>query len=275
MSYQSSPKPKVAILFSGLLRSIQYTLPNMQENLFKQLTAAGYDYDIYCHNYIFPPGQTYNNPRTQEYNITLNPNIIQHMTKIARYYIEDDQIQTANKLNLPAYRSKGDPWPKSNFASLDNYLLAMYSRKKVTELLVSKQLQEPLTHTYDFVIFARSDVMYEKPLPITALFSLLTQTQSPETLQQPNQAPEYCLIPNFQHFRGLNDRMLICKPQLACKYGLAFDLLLELSNSHLLHSESINKYLLTEEYKVTPILVPVFFSRVRSNGGIKRELFKP
>ena len=267
----SVPKPKVAILFSGLLRSIQYTMPNIQQNLFAQLTNAGYDYDIYCHNYTFPSGQTYNNPRTQEYNITLDPAIIQNMTKIARYYIEDDQIQTAKQLNLPAYRTKGDPWPKSNFASLDNYLLAMYSRKKITELLISKQLQEPLTHTYDFVIFARSDVIYEKPLPIPALFSLLTQTQQPP----PNPAPEYCLIPNFQHFRGLNDRMLICKPQLACKYGLAFDLLLDLSKTHQLHSESINKYLLIEEYKATPILVPVYFSRVRSNGGIKREVFKP
>ena len=269
----SQPKPKVAILFSGLLRSIQYTLPNIQQNLFTQLTSSGYDYDIYCHNYTFPPGQTYNNPRTHEYNITLDPQLSHHMTKIAKYYIEDDQLQTSKQLNLPAYRTKGDPWPTSNFTSLDNYLLAMYSRKKVTELLISKQLQEPLMHTYDFVIFARSDVIYEKPLPIPALFSLLTQTP---TQQQPIPAPtEYCLIPNFQHFRGLNDRMLICKSQLACKYGLAFDLLLNLSKTHLLHSESINKLLLLEEYKATPILVPVYFSRVRSNGGIKREIFKP
>lgn len=262
MTTHPASKPKVAILFSGLLRSIQYTLPNIQHNLFQELTSAGYDYDIYCHNYIFPAGQTYNNHRTKEYNVVLDPALSKHLN--AKYYIEDDQIKTAAQLNLPAYRTKGDPWPTSKYASLDNYLLSMYSRKKITELLIEKHTQHPADHQYEYIIYARSDVIYEKPLPFAKLFSLIDTQPNPDLA---------CLIPNFHHFQGLNDRMLICKPYLAKQYGLAFDLLLELSKHNLLHSESVNKYLLQDVYKATSILVPIYFSRVRSNGAIKRENF--
>jgi hypothetical protein len=65
--------------------------------------------------------------------------------------------------------------------------------------------------------------------------------------------------------------MFISKPALALEYGAAFDLLLTLSKERKLHSEQINKYLIQEAYKATPILVPIFFARVRANGNILNE----
>jgi hypothetical protein len=257
-------KPKIALVFYGLLRSIQYTLPNLQKQVFGPITDSGYEYDIYCHNYTFPPNHKYTNQRAREYNIDLDPNA--HKLLNPKYYISDNQLDVAEQLNLPSYRTCGDPWPKTYFKTLDNYLLAMYSRKKITELLAHNITSDPQRHIYAAVMFLRSDVLFEKPLPIPKLITLLTETEITNTQKRA------CLIPNFHHWLGgLNDRMFISKPALALEYGIAFDLLLSLSKERKLHSEQINKYLIQEACNATPILVPIFFARVRANGNILKE----
>lgn len=257
-------KPKIALVFYGLLRSIQYTLPNLQKQVFGPISESGYDYDIYCHNYTFPPNYKYNNYRAREYNIDLDPAVYKLLNP--KYYISDNQLEITGQLNLESYRTHGDPWPKTGFKTLDNYLLAMYSRKKITELLAQNVATDPVSHSYAAVIFLRSDVLFEKPLPIHKLITLLTEQE------KANNQRRACLIPNFHHWLGgLNDRMFISKPALALEYGCAFDKLLTISKERKLHSEQINKYLIQEVYNSTPILVPIFFARVRANGNILNE----
>lgn len=254
------PKKKIALVFNGLLRSIQYTLPNLQNQIFAPIMDAGFDYDIYCHNYTFPPNYKYSNSHAREHNIDLDPNLYKLLNPT--YYISDNQLEIASQLNLNSYRTHGDPWPKTGFKTLDNYLLSMYSRKKITELLSQKISTEPANHTYEAVMFIRSDVLFEKPLQLGKLLSLLNGQN----------ITELCLIPNFHHWLGgLNDRMLICKPEFALKYGMSFDKLLELSKERNLHSEQINKHLIINIYKATPILIPIYFARVRANGMILKE----
>lgn len=257
-------KPKIALVFYGLLRSIQYTLPNLQKHIFGAITDAGYDYDIYCHNYTFPPNHKYNNHRAREYNIDLDPNAYKLLNP--KYYISDNQLEIADQLNLDAYRTHGDPWPKTGFKTLDNYLLAMYSRKKVTELLSQNIASDPQNHEYTMIMFLRSDVLFENSLPIPKLLILITEQE------KKNPPTRVCLIPNFHHWLGgLNDRMFISKPSLALEYGMAFDKLLTISKERKLHSEQINKYLIQDVYHAIPILIPIFFARVRANGVILKE----
>lgn len=268
---QKKGTKKIALIFYGLLRSIQYTLPNLQKNVFNAIIDSGYEYDIYCHNYTFPANYKYNNPRAREYNIVLDSDNYKLLNP--KYYISDDQLTIAKQLNLELYRTHGDPWPKTQFKSLDNYLLALYSRKKITELLRSNIECNPVAHKYEAVIFIRSDVLFEGPLQVIKLMSLLQI----ENIKQPDQQHKYiCLIPNFQHWLGgLNDRMFISKPELALQYGMAFDLLLDISKKRNLHSEQINKYLIQEIYNAIPVLVPIYFSRVRADGTILKESYKP
>ena len=253
--------PKVAIVYSGLLRSLQYTLPNIETNIYQQLKKAGYSYDIYCHNYTFPENHVYNNYRSNEVSIKLDPELYKHLN--ADYYISADQIETMKQLDLPKYRSQGDPWPKTQFAQLDYYLLAMYSRSLITTLLETNIATDPVKYNYDYVIFMRSDVIFEKPVNFKAMFNYIL-------------APDHCLIPNFQHWlNGLNDRMFIGRPALAIKYGKSFSQLLEISTHRKLHSEQINKHLLIDKYNAKLVLVPIFFSRVRATGQIVKESFEP
>lgn len=265
ITHEKRIKPKVALVFYGLLRSIQYTLPNLQKQVFCALTNAGYEYDIYCHNYTFPQNHKYSNARSREYNIDLDPNAYKLLNP--KYYISDNQLDIAAELNLESYRTHGDPWAKTGFKTMDNYLLAMYSRKKVTELLAQNIASDPQNHEYTMVMFLRSDVLFEKELPIPKLLTLITEQGSKGPL-----TTRVCLIPNFHHWLGgLNDRMFISKPSLALEYGRAFDKLLDLSKERKLHSEQINKHLIIDVYHATPILVPIFFARVRANGVILKE----
>ena len=248
--------PRVAIMYYGLLRSVQYTMPNIQKNLYEPLTAEGYEYDVYCHNYVFPEGHKYNNPRAREINQDLMP----HPERVLNptYYSEDNQLEVAAQLDLAGYRTMGDPWPSSRFLSLNNYILSIYSRQRVARMLADN-LESGKCAPYDYVFFVRSDVIYERPVAVSELLELLTMESM-------------CLIPNFQHFGGLNDRCFIAKQALALRYGLEyFDMLLDYSKSKLLHSETINKHFIVHHLRATTVLVPLYFARVRSTGEIKNE----
>jgi hypothetical protein len=251
---------RVAIVYYGLLRSVQYTMPNIELNVYEPLRKANIEFETYCHNYVFPPNFKYNNPRARELNQTLDPE--PNAILKANHYIEDNQLDIMKSLDLASYRTHGDPWPSSKYQSLNNYILALYSRKKITHYLAEK-LTSGQVAPYDYIFFMRSDVIYEAPLPITQLLDLLTRKHM-------------CLIPNFQHHTGLNDRMFIASQDLALRYGQDyFDKLLELSSDMLLHSESVNKHFILNYLKAIPVLIPVYFSRVRSTGEIKKELYEP
>jgi hypothetical protein len=168
---EGTSKPRVALVFYGLLRSIQYTLPNLQKHIFIPIMESGYEYDIYCHNYTFPANYKYNNHRSHEYNIQLDPDAYKLLDP--KYYISDNQLDIEKQLNLESYRTHGDPWPNTQYKTLGNYLLAMYSKKKITALLKHYMETQPEQHTYECVIFIRSDVLFEKPIQITKLCQLL------------------------------------------------------------------------------------------------------
>jgi hypothetical protein len=80
-----------------------------------------------------------------------------------------------------------------------------------------------------------------------------------------------CIIPNFHHYKRYNDRMFISRPQLAIKYGTYFDQLLPLSKSIKLHSESINKLLLTRYKANVHLDSRIVFQRVRTNGTVDKR----
>lgn len=244
---------KVALVFSGILRSLQYTHQNVKDNILKPLRDANLDITLYCHNYVLPNNVKYSNIRNKE-----KPTTIPEENKTLLpfdYYLEDNQELIKNQLDLPKYRTKGNPWKKSrNFVTLNNYILSLYSRCKITKLLQEHYQSGKEEYQYDYIVFLRSDVRFKKELDIIILTEIDT--------------PNKCIIPDFHHWLGgYNDRMFISKIDLALYYGTYFNHLYDLSLEKLLHSETINKYLL-EKYKADIILKPIIFVRVRTNGEI-------
>ena len=244
---------KIALVFSGILRSLQYTHQNIKDNILKPLQNANLDITLYCHNYVLPENVKYSNIRNKEKPITIPE---ENKTLLPfDYYLEDNQELVKAELDLSKYRTKGNPWKKSKaYNTLNNYILSLYSRCKITQLLKEHYQSEKEEFQYDYIIFLRSDVKFKKELDITILKEINTANK--------------CIIPNFHHWLGgYNDRMFISKIDLGLYYGSYFNQLYDLSLEKLLHSETINKYLL-EKYKADIILKPIIFVRVRTNGEI-------
>jgi len=257
-STESNPQ-HIAIVFNGLIRSLKYTHENLKAHVFKPITDAGWTYDVYCHNFTLDT--QYTNVRNKESATWLDPD--EYKLLEPKFYLTDNQSVVAEKLNLLAYRTMGNPWPNSgSYQALDNYILSHWSKSQITRLL-EQNIYTGLVK-YDQVWFIRSDVLFAKQIdPIKCLATLKSRTDA--------DGENTCIIPDFHHFKGYNDRLFIAKPPIAIKYGTYFDQLLELSKTHKLHSETINKLLLTK-YKASVITDPgIIFQRVRTTGEIDKR----
>lgn len=242
---------KVAILFNGLLRSIQYTINNLDEYIFQQLKKENIDYDIYCHNFNL---KIYNNPRNIEKNIEINKNNFKLLP--CNFYVEDEQEIIYKNIDFTKYLKNGHMWG-NNINTAYNYILSLWSKNKITNKLIENYNNGI---KYDYILFIRSDVIFHTKLNFRELFLKIKTDKD-------------CIIPNFNHFAGLNDRMFISKVDLGIYYGKYFDYILDIVNEgHKIHSERFN-LLLLKKYKANIIKEPIYFSRMRSNGKMKNENF--
>lgn len=118
------------------------------------------------------------------------------MCKIKSYkilYRKSGRSSVIDRIINPIYE-KGDPWNTTHrFKTLDNFITAMYSKMKSTQL--------SLDHgDYDYYIFIRPDVKYIKPIDTKWLSFANYNTM---------------LIPDFHVFYGMNNRAAIFTKSVA------------------------------------------------------------
>lgn len=236
---------KVAILFWGLTRSVKYTIKSIEDSVYSKLKDADISFDIFVHTYSI--SGSYVNGRARErieeyshldYSL-LKPNFI----KI------DNRENILKEINTIQYRTHPDPW-NTNYQTVDNFILAMYSKKQVTQMMIDTG------NIYDKVLFLRPDVKYLVPFNP----KWITDTESDNKL----------LIPNFHIFSGMNDRMACCSLNISKIYGTIFDIMLEYSKKRPLHSESIHKFLM-DLHKIPIVKIPFYFNRVRCDGREQKD----
>lgn len=230
---------KIAILFWGLTRSLKYTIDSIKINIFNVLKEQNIDYDIYLHTYRI--NEPFTNPRSKEVNIRLNFN--EYKLLEPKYFIFDELKKTKLELNLNEYRTHPDPW-KTKYHSVDNFILAMYSKYRVTTLMSQ-------TDKYDYCLFIRPDVKYVNKFDIRFL----------ELIDDIN-----ICIPNFAIYGNFNDRMFLSNYTNGIIYGKLFDELLEYSKKDKLHSEIFHYNTIKKKYKLDINLIKFYFNRVRANG---------
>jgi hypothetical protein len=242
---------KIALIFNGILRSIQFTINNLQEKIFQQLENENIQYDIYCHNFTV---ENYSNKRNNEFNINIKKENFKLLP--CDYYLENKQNIIMNEINFKKYLINGHKWG-NKIETAHNYILSLWSKNQITNLL-KKNIENG--HNYDYVIFIRSDIIFHNNFNFINLFNKIKTDYD-------------CIIPDFHHFGGLNDRIFISKPRLALYYGnYYYEILTLINNGCKLHSETFNKLLL-QKYNSNIIKEPIYFSRVRANGEIKKENF--
>lgn len=128
---------KIALIFWGLTRSLKLTINSIKENIINVLLENNIDYDIYLHTYKM--NNIYNNKRAGEINISLK--FDEYKLLNPDYFLYDEIDTICNKINFKSYHSKKDPW-NSNYQTLNNFILAMYSKYKITKLLEQNMQQD-------------------------------------------------------------------------------------------------------------------------------------
>ena len=232
----------IAICFWGIPRSLKYTIQSIQENILQVFHNNNITYKIFFHTYqVLEP---YNNSRASETNVILNND--EYKLLNADYICIDNQETIKTKINFESYRTMEDPWD-TNYETMDNFILAMYSKKQLWKLL--DNCDETFTH----YLFIRPDVLYLNNFDI-------------KWLEQINDIDIY--VPDFHKYANFNDRMALIKNKSIAKiYSNVFDHMLEYSKYCSLHSETFIRFILNWSFENINIhFIPFFFNRVRANG---------
>ena len=231
---------KIAFAFWGITRSLKHTIASIHEKIFSPFKQKKIEYSIFMHTYSL---NSYTNIRTKEQvdNVDNNEHTLLH----PNYIQIDEQDKIKEKIQLNWYRSHPDPW-NTNYNSVDNFILSMYSKQQVTRMIDNTKIQ------YDYIIFLRPDVEYIDEFDLNFLNHITNNS---------------ICIPNFHLFSKyyFNDRFCICNKQTYKLYGDIFDQLLPLSKSQPLHSETIIGAIMYH-HKLQIIRIPFRFLRVRSDG---------
>jgi hypothetical protein len=234
----------VYICFWGLTRSLKYTLDSITEvlNRFPNRTVFLHTYEL---------DELYSNPQGKEYNIQLNKDEWKLLNP--DYHIVDNQREVLSRLNVEQYRSSGDPW-NSDFKVLDNFILGMYSLKRVTELMMEN------SKGYKRVIFMRPDVKF-----IKGPTNSMVETAERNTIVVPKFHSWSYTNGITKPYGGVNDRFAICSYSAAKIYGLRFNSLLEYSKHYPPHSETfLRDYLSAKGISVNKS--DICFHRIRATG---------
>lgn len=238
---------KVAIVFWGLTRSLKYTIDSLKENVLMQLKNNNVEYDMYMHTYNVY--NKYTNKRAGEIDLSLDNNEYKLLNIPEKNIMIDDQDTIKSGLELEKYRTHKDPW-SNDYKTMDNYILAMYSKLKATHIVKSS------SQNYSHIIFLRPDVKFYNPFKISWLKS-----------------GTFVSVPNFAHWRvKMNDRMAICDYDSGIIYGELFNDLYNYSLKSDIHSEhTIFKHL--KKHNIPISYIEFNFNRVRANGKEKKDYF--
>ena len=231
---------KVALCFWGLTRSLKYTLHSIKKYILNVFNVHNIEYKIFLHTYYFH--SIYNNPRAGETNIDLD--FDEHYLLNPDFLKIENQDTVKEIIDVFKYRSQPDPW-ESNYACVDNFLCAMYSKKQLGIMVENSNID------FDYIIYLRPDVRYLTYFDMK-YFSLVNQYN--------------VCTPNFHLFPNLNDRFCMLLPSKLKKYYLLFDKMYEYSLLYPLHSERFQYNIMVKLYKWSIRYIPILFNRVRADG---------
>lgn len=227
------------VAFWGLTRNMAVTSESIE-----RVRACLPPHVAFAHTYRST--RPYVNKRAGE----SSENVAPDLERLRADHVEVEDLDLVKKmLNLPSYRSHPDPWG-TNYETVDNFILAMHSKKRVTEMILKSGIK------VEKVVFMRPDVRY--------LNSITKEMLSMDGW----------VIPNFHLYSGFNDRFCIASAETFRVYGNIFDVLKSYSLRYPLHSETVHAYV--SKTQAIPVhYAPFYFQRVRMDGRVdERDAFR-
>ncbi len=235
---------KVAIIYWGLTRGLKHTIKNLEENLFSVLRDNNVEYDNFIHTWYFEG--KYENNRHKVKNVNLD--FEEYKLLNAKICLVEDQDEVIKNFNFEQYHMKGDCF-RNNFQSHDFYILSLISQKRIIKEF------EKVKDEYDYVIFQRPDIIFDKKFNINWF----------------NLAKDNILVPSFGSLRDkpyYNDRWCLANCDDAIKYGTSFDFLLVYSKMKMICAEGYTGWLLKTHYKLNVLQIDYRHYRVSPDGKI-------
>lgn len=190
----------------------------------------------------------YTNNHAHEKNILLDNE--EYKLLNPDYLERHDQDEFKKNINLKAFRRHPDPW-KTNYATVDNFICAMFSKSRCTQLI------EKCGENFDYIIFMRPDVEYITDFDLK-FFNFINN----KTICVPNFAIKHSKF-NF------NDRFCICNMNTYKIYGNVFKQMHAYSQKEPLHSENFHGNIMHVN-KIKVVFIPFIFHRVRADGTIHK-----
>lgn len=230
--------------FWGLTRSLKHTMNSINECVLNKLKENNIEYKIFMHTWII--NSPYTNNHANETNIMLDNE--EYKLLNPDYLERHNQDEFKKNINFNCFRSHPDPW-KTNYAAVDNFICAMFSKLRCTELI------EKSGEKFDYIIFMRPDVQY-----ITDFHPKFFKFINSKSICVPNFA-----IKHSKH--KFNDRFCICNMNTYKIYGKVFKKMYEYSKKLPLHSENFHGYIMHKN-KINVKFIPFIFHRVRADGSI-------
>ena len=243
---------KIAILFWGLNRSLEQTYDSINKKIFDVLKKNKVEYDVYMHTYRLDISE---NSRTVDSNTV---NFDSYKLLNPTYFIWDNQDEIIKNINLNQYHVGRDVW-NNNYQTVDFFVLAWYSKYIITKKL-KKNIKKG--KKYDAVLYIRPDVKFLQSFNFAWLSTIRNNSN-------------IAIIPDFHHWGGYNDRMLLSNTKISIRYGFGFKKIIEYTalkkiKKKYIISEHFNRFLLQKlDVKIMPVFF--FFKRIRPNNTIARE----
>ena len=173
---------RIAILFYGAIRNIEYVIESIQTNLIQGLGRNG-SVHIYAHTFAI---HNITNARSNEKQLRVDAQDVFKVHPI-RYEIAEQRL-----VDRRFSQWKGH-YNSSGFANSDmNVFRALFSKHRVFQLMESHE--QELGWRHDVVALARLDVRYITPVAVPT--DLLHH-------------PEDVFVPDFHQWGGVNDRFAI------------------------------------------------------------------
>lgn len=240
-------RPRIAIAFFGITRSLRFTISSLQKNLLSRAGAVG-EVKIFGH---FFRQHRIENIRSGE-SIELDPEEYRLLEADNIRFSEPGSILT--EVHFDALKAYGDHW-EDHFKTMSNLMHQLYSLKSVTA--------QVLIDCPDVVVFCRPDLEYHDSFEQDLRAAIATEGPVVQ-------------LPRWQrHKGGFNDRFAICKGERAIKaYGMRLDQALPFCQTLNieLHSERLIRYALWQT-RLPVRKLGIRASRVRADGRVVAENF--
>ncbi|MGY6632280.1 MAG: hypothetical protein ACXIU8_00835 [Alkalilacustris sp.] len=191
MSMSAPARPRIAVCYFGITRSLRHTLGSIEANILAPAQALG---EVRRFAHLYPLVHLVN-PRTGEAT-DLDPE--EHRLLQADELILEEPGGCLERWRYDEIAAHGDRW-KDDFKSLRNLVHQLHSLREVTLRALA---WEP-----DIVVFCRPDLVY-------------FDSFEPSLTRFVRRTHPLCGLPYWQKYGGYNDRFAIVRGvELARRYG--------------------------------------------------------